>query len=225
MNDKQLCSELGITPEQLADWLKLGLPHGGTKRRRTFDAQVVADWLVERGLYKRPAGVVTTLRDVAKYFDTTSRNVGYWKDQGMPWQPGHYDLDAIAEWREARFGKRVGGEPEDEKQDSRGFWEAKRAKIAAEREAIKLARERGEVIDVGVATRLIGQHIAQVKVQLEQLPDYALSLVTLTAAEKKKFRERLKTRIRDLCEQFGRSLEELAQTAAGEDVDEASDDE
>ncbi len=212
----EIARELQVDEAKVRAWIKQGLPRGGTARKPDFDAEVVSKWLVDRGLYKRPLGIATSLRDVARHFGVSSRAVGYWKDGGMPWQPGRYDLDAIEAWRAAQRGN-----DNEQEEDTRGYWETKRSRAAAMLAELALGQKRGELIEVDLAARLVGQHVAAVKAQLEQLPDYVLSLVKLPPAGKRSLRDGCRKKVRDLCEAFQRSLADLAAAVKSHGAEEA----
>jgi len=169
---------------------------------------------------KQPAAVasqvVATIAAAAKACDVHERTLKSWLARGCPGKRGAYDLAAIAAWREANLGV----SEDSSEADSRGYWETRRARAAAEIAELDLAQKRRELIDVGTATRVIGQHIAEVKTQLGQLPDFVLSTLRLPAAQKKTARERVAAKVRDLCDTFERSLRELAAAAGQAEGDE-----
>lgn len=155
--------------------------------------------------------VVATIAAAAKACDVHERTLKSWLARGCPHKRGAYDLAAIAAWREANRGVTDNAE----ESDTRGFWETRRARAAAESAELELSQKRRELIDVGTATRVIGQHVAEVKTQLGQLPDFVLATLKLPPAQKKIARDRLAAKVRELCETFERSLRELA-VAAGQ---------
>lgn len=59
-----------------------------------------------------PPRVVKTLVEIAKYFNVSVRQVGYWRADGMPSGPGSfgpYDLEAIDRWLSRREARVRGG--------------------------------------------------------------------------------------------------------------------
>lgn len=155
---------------------------------------------------------VATIAAVARHFEVHERTVKSWFGKGCPHERGKYDLAAIAEWREANLG--VGDE---EQSAERGAWETRRSRAAALKAELEVKQLEGRLIDVTRAAQIVGQHVAEVKAHLQQLPNFAASLVKLTAAQKRAFLKSMELKIRKLCEAFEQSLLELAKAAAAQE--------
>lgn len=199
MNAKQLCKALEIDAEQLAEWRKLGLPSKKGSRGREFDQAAVAAWLVEKGLAKPKTGVVSRQADVAKHFGVSTKTVQNWQEAGMPFSRGRYDLDAIAEWREARFGK-AEDEVESQDPDKRGYWATRREKAAALKLELELAELEGRLVDPAVPTQLFRAHIVEANTLLDQLIDRSSSFLPegLKPADKRTYNLRITQAVRDI---------------------------
>lgn len=155
----------------------------------------------------------TTIAAVARNFEVHERTVKSWFAKGCPHERGKYDLAAIAEWRESNIG--VG---DDEQAAERGAWETRRSRAAALKAELELKQLAGQLIDVKRTAQFVGQHTTEVKAHLMQLPDFAASLVKLSAAQKRPFLDALRKKIRQLCEGFERSLTKLAEANVEEET-------
>lgn len=81
----------------------------------------------------RDPWIVSTQREVARFFDVQFSRVRRWVDEGMPGRAGRYDLSRIVRWRETK--------------DPEAKARAKRAQIKAEREESDWNREKGNLIE------------------------------------------------------------------------------
>ena len=163
-----------------------------------------------------PAKVAATIAAVARHFEVHERTVKSWFAKGCPHERGKYDLTAIAEWREANLG--VGDE---EQAAERGAWETRRSRAAALKAELELKQLAGQLIEVKLAAQFVGRHTTEVKAHLMQLPDFAASLVELSAAAKRPFLDAMRKKIRQLCEGFERSLAKLAESNVEEETEAA----
>lgn len=153
----------------------------------------------------KKAPVIATAAAAAKRVGVSERVLRSWLAAGCPGKRGHYDCAQIAAWREGnkRPAPPVGGDK----------WEERRRAAVAQREELKLQRERGELIAVSRAAQIVGQHIAEVATHLDALPDFAVAGQRLAAEAKKKITERLKAKIRELRATLEKSLRDVALTA------------
>lgn len=156
---------------------------------------------------REPSATVKTIAAVAKRLAVDERTVKTWLAAGCPGEQGAYDVDAIAAWRAAH--KKAAPAAEGE----RAKYAARYELAHAEREELKLQRERGDLILVSRAAQVMRQHVAEAVTHLDQLADYAVAGQRLPAEAKKKIRERLKTRLRDIRLALEKSLKEMARTA------------
>lgn len=86
--------------------------------------------------------IVTTLEQVAKVFEVSTRTVQFWKRDGMPVMPdGRYNLDDIRKWRIARGDHKCS--PEALTKDALS---AELQKIKIKREEMRFQKEMGELI-------------------------------------------------------------------------------
>ena len=157
-----------------------------------------------------------TIAAAARELGVDERTLKTWLGKGCPrGQGGGYDVAAIRAWREANL-KVQRLEPTELR--GRAHWEKRKARADAKMRELELKLKQRELIEVDVAARVIGQHIAEVKAHLGQLPDFMLSLVKVPAGQAKQVRERLKGKLNDLCEVLERSMHELT-TGGGDDED------
>lgn len=164
---------------------------------------------------RKSASVVATIAAAATHFGVADRTLQRWIARGCPGEPGKYDLAAIAAWREANLGRAR----DDTATHERVEWDTRAARASALMKEMELKEREGRLIDVDQAAAVVGRHVAEVKAHLQQLPDYAASLVKLPAGKKRVFVEAMRQKIRSLCTTFEHSLIELAEAAAGNDVD------
>ncbi len=157
----------------------------------------------------KPKRIVPRLKDVALELGKGERTVQYWKDRGMPGTAGAYDLDAILAWYAETFGAKDDG-PDDEV--SRGYWETRRSKAAALRDELKLAEQRGQVVDVDVPAREFGAFLVEARAILEQLPDFMLAQLPkkFPAGERKELLAKTRKRVADVLTNLQKALEKKA---------------
>lgn len=158
---------------------------------------------------RKPSANVKTIAAVGRRLYVDERTVKTWLAAGCPGEAGAYDVEAIAEWRAENRRPARQTVPEGE----RAKYAASREKAQAKREWLKLRRERGDLILVSRAAQVMRQHVAEVVTHLDQLPDFAVAGQGLPAETKKKIRDRLKARIRDMRLSLEKSLKEMARTA------------
>ena len=150
---------------------------------------------------------VATIAAAAAAIGVHQRTLKEWLSRGAPGSAGKYDVQAIEAWREATL------RPTPEAGDD---WQKRRTAAQAQREEIRLSRDRRALIEVAEAERIVKRHAAEVRAHLDQLPDFAASLVKLTAAKKKQFVAALGAKVRELCAAFERAERELAEACEGE---------
>ena len=105
---------------------------------------------------KEQLGRLTSLREVAEWFEVPAGTARTWSADGMPGQPRKYEIKAILLWLMSS-GRRWGWMPDDLKRerltdddpmlqeaDSEGLERYRMAR--AQQEEIKLAEKRGEVV-------------------------------------------------------------------------------
>lgn len=139
MTTKELCHALGISVKQLTAWRKRGLPATKDGRFWEYEPEAVREWLIAEGLAK-PQQLVATQAQVAEHFERHERTVAGWFGAGCPGKPGHYDLDAIQAWLDARSGKT--DDPELAGPASAGLERYRQARAAiAELELARLRRQ------------------------------------------------------------------------------------
>ncbi len=159
--------------------------------------------------------IAATIAEVARHFEVHERTVKSWFAKGCPHERGAYDVAAIEAWRESNVApadEDAGGE--------RGIWETRRSRAEALKKELDLEVARGNLIEVQLASTVIGRHVAEVKAHLNQLPAFAASLVKLSAEQKRNFLAALAKKVHQLCEGFEQSLVELSGAANNEDVSE-----
>jgi len=193
MNAKDLRIALGITAYRLRRWLAQGLPHTRRGRAYDFDPPQVREWLLAQGLASTPtpARIAATRADVAAYFDVHERTVANWLAMGCPGEHGHYDLAAIAAWRSDQ------GKPPTADADGP---RARLARLRGDREELRLAVDRRELIPADPTIRLISRTIHTAKARLDQLPEQLLAEIAehLPADQLAPLRRRLQQTV-DAC--------------------------
>lgn len=165
---------------------------------------------------KRKKKLAPTIAAVAEHFERDQRTIKTWLEKGCPGRgSGGYDLVAIAEWRDANI--RSGDErPAGE----RGEWEIRHSAAQAQLAELRLAKLRGELVEVAAVADHYGRHIAEAKTLLEQLPDRLLAgLPKANAKQRRAFLDRTQAAVRDVLTALQRALETEADTLAdgGED--------
>lgn len=157
-----------------------------------------------------PSSVVKTIAAAAKRVGVAERVLAGWLAAGCPGETGAYDVDAITAWRAANR------RPARNKAEGSDNWEKQRRKYAAKREKLKFQRERGELIMVSRAAQVIKQAVAEVTTHLDQLPDYAVAGCRLPADTRRKLKERIKAKVRELRSTLEGTFREMARTAKRE---------
>ncbi|MGE0605532.1 MAG: hypothetical protein AB7O62_00295 [Pirellulales bacterium] len=112
------------------------------------------------------ANIVATIDELAAALGIGARQVGYDLRAGMPGERGRYNVAAAAEWRSARktVAAAIAGD---------GAQAAARRRLdlaKAEREEIKLARDRGELVPAAEVASLVIAHVTECRAHLEELP-------------------------------------------------------
>lgn len=158
---------------------------------------------------RRKPSSLTSIAAVAKRLGVAERTVNSWLAAGCPGEPGAYDVDAITAWRAAHKKAAPAAAAEGE----RAKYAARYELAHAAREELKLRREQGDLILVSRAAQIVRQHVAEAVTHLDQLADFAVAGQRLAADAKKKIRERVKSRVRDIRLALEKSLKEMARTA------------
>ncbi|HEY1064751.1 MAG TPA: hypothetical protein VGE52_01515 [Pirellulales bacterium] len=146
-----------------------------------------------------PRRIVHSLAAVGVEFDVSERTVASWKAKGMPHEGSVYDLDEIAEWREAYYA-----EAADETGDMAAL-QKRKLLLDIEKREIEVARARGLVIDVGVIRSALLPWLYTVRALLEQMPD-RLAVVHADAAS---LRATADAAIADVCKVIGEGVADL----------------
>jgi phage terminase Nu1 subunit (DNA packaging protein) len=165
INTRALADLLHVTPRVIRRWIAKGLPHTRGRRGYVFAPPAVLDWLLTHDL-RLPT--LSTRAEVAAWLDVHERTIANWLAMGCPGEPGQYDLAAIAAWRTAQ-----GKSPTPDGEAP----QARLARVRAEREELRLAVDRRELIPADPALRLISRTIHESKARLDQLPDQLLAIV------------------------------------------------
>ncbi|HJT34856.1 MAG TPA: hypothetical protein VJ783_22705, partial [Pirellulales bacterium] len=119
-------------------------------------------------------------------------------------------IDAIRAWRAATR------KPTPASDGGRAKWEEKKARAEALMKELRYREARGQLVSVARASQVIKRHISEVNTHLDQLPDYAVASARLPDEHKKKLRERIKAKVRDLRATLERSLRAMAKEARTE---------
>ena len=149
----------------MADWLKQASQADLVQLQSLIDASAVPSV---------PGRVILrTLGEVAEWFGLELQTVKQWRvgPNGCPGEEGAYDVQAIARWRLARNA----GSRGDSGVRSELEQQALRLQIA--RAELKLQAESGELVTRAAAKSAIRGMFANLKSQIEQLPDALAPLV------------------------------------------------
>ena len=154
MTADQLCEALGITADQLAAFVRAGMPSKGRGKRRRFDPDLVGDWLLTTG---RATLIVSSLAEVGRHFGVSERTAAGWRAKGMPGEPGAYDIDRIEQWRD-----------QGESTTTNRF-QAELMRIRAQRELLELEREQEKLIPVDEPIAFMAKTVTLATIYLEQM--------------------------------------------------------
>jgi len=165
VGENDLKTRLGIDGVRLESFIKAGLPCEQVNGQRLFLPEAVADWLIDNGyaVYQ----VATTRAQVANHFGVTTRTIAYWSSEGMPGEPGSYDLAAIEEWRQQKRG-----ESADQNDSERG----KIMAVDRQLKELKLRQQLGEVAPVDPLLRRMERRIHEAKAILNQIPELVVAV-------------------------------------------------
>lgn len=159
---------------------------------------------------KPPATTVSTIAAAASRLGVHPRTLKEWLAGGAPGKEGAYDVEAIRAWRAATRKAQPASE------GGRAKWEERKARAEALIKELRYRESRGQLVSVARASQVVRQHISEVNTHLDQLPDYAVASSRLPTEQKKKLRERIKAKVRDLRATLERSLRALAKAAQTE---------
>lgn len=179
----QLAEQLAVPVARVEAWLAEGLPATTRDDGATvLEAAAVRAWLIQSGKASiqesgiAAARVARTRHEVAHHFGVSQRTVADWlTDPSFPGragspgrQDGYFPLEEIAKWWATRSDKGL----EKAGEGAPGANARERLnEIKAEREAIKLAQDRQQVIDAEETERFLVRTIHAAKSVLEQLAD------------------------------------------------------
>lgn len=223
----ELRKRLGITQHTLTGLVREGLPHQADGKRKLFDEEQVAEWLIEndRAIVEGnghdsgngASRVARTRKGCADHFQVNVRTVSDWMDDetfparaATPGQRnGYYPLDEIREWIQKRDATRPFGPQVDLRDDLLA--------IRVERERRRNLQEAGELAPIEDMVELVQRLTNVAKRLLESLPDESakdlpVSLPEETrAAIKRKWQQRIE------------EIERVISEAIAGDADEADE--
>jgi len=159
-----------------------------------------------------PSPIETTIAAAAKRLGVHERTLKEWLGVGCPGERGKYDVDAITAWRSANRAP-----PKSQEGGGRSKWERRKSRAEALTKELHYEQQQQKLLLVDRAVQVMRQHVAEVKTQLEQLPDKIVAAVKLPTAEKKKLRAKVAGWVRAYCTSFESSLRALAKTAKQDD--------
>lgn len=194
-----------------------GLPFRTLDGEREFSPPLVRDWLMERGYVQADPVVVGTVKAVAEHFGVTSRTVQNWKDAGMPWRAGYFDLTAIAAWREANKGDST----KQVELQERGAWETQLAQFKAQRAKLEYEELAGQLIKIDGPKRIVEQTIHAIRTHLEQFPDRLAGMLNYPV-ERTALLNTAKLAMTDLLRTVQHQLRESVDEDASDEQDEAA---
>ncbi len=155
MNIDEICQHLGVDEAKIEEWMTLGLPFEGTKRKPEFNEYKVTAWLLEEGIAQLDDNrVAKSLNETAKRLGFNFKTVHGWSQQyDFPGCPGYYPLEKIDAWQKSRqatrrinqymsvgqaFEKTNGTKPESNGEEH--------LTIKQRRDLLKLKQEEGELV-------------------------------------------------------------------------------
>lgn len=224
----QLREQLGITQRALSNLIRDGLPCLAEGRRKVFEEEDVARWLLannravlkEEEATKESPRVARTRKECAEHFHVHLRTVADWLEEpGFPGRAGtrgrrdgHFPLDEIAAWIETRDALRNGGP----RLDTPGLRD-EMLSIKIQRERHRLAEEEGRLARIEDMVELVERLTNTAKRLLESLPDEAAKDLPedLPAHTKTAVIKRLRRRIFD--------IERVVSEAIAGDTDDTED--
>lgn len=219
---------LGITQPQLTKWITAGMPHELDGRRKLFDEEAVAAWLIENGHAEEVAEesaqsvgqICTTRREAAaalgvslRYFSEWLNEPGFPGFSGSPGrQDGYFPISEIEAWRanHPKFGQTGSGN------DSRDRINVARAKKLE----LEYERELESLISVDVVERFIVRTLSAAKAILETLDEEVIALMPESIDAKT--RTKIRRKVGDKVDQIQSTLAELIE---GDEDEEDVDDE
>ena len=150
---------------------------------------------------RKRSRIVETRAAVARHFGVAERTVGNWISRGMPGSPGRYDTERIAAWREGLDSatKADRDKPVSDRQ--------RLDRIRADREALRLARERHQLVPLEAVRRLFIRHVDEAKAILMQIPDAVIG--ALPAKTTTKDRQNIGRDARRIVEDTCQALSDL----------------
>jgi hypothetical protein len=107
--------------------------------------------------------VVKKLTEVAFFFNVSPAAVNMWKLKGMPGQPGAWDLDKIAAWKEENIRK-----PQTKTQEG-ARWSAEYKKMRAIRESLLVAKMKESLVSREKVDEMLTARAIEFRQSLEQL--------------------------------------------------------
>ncbi|HEY3965485.1 MAG TPA: hypothetical protein VGM05_13095 [Planctomycetaceae bacterium] len=126
------------------------------------------------------AYVVTSAAEVASFARVSARTVATWLARGMPGGSGRYDLRDVFEWVRVHVPvphsvAKAAGRPQLAVDPPTGptkdDLEKDKLRIGNERLALRLARERGELINRAAAVAEVEQLFCAIAARLDSVPD------------------------------------------------------
>jgi excisionase family DNA binding protein len=194
MTSDELAKALGVNRQQVGKWVKRGMPHSRNGRVYVFDDEAVREWLLRKGIVEAE-NVVGSYGDVANHFGVSERTVQYWKNKGMPGEPGYFNLDAVKLWREEQ-GQTSGTSTTTSQARERLI------EIEVETKALRLAILQGNLVELDQVRRLLVRHVHEAKSVLERVPDLVLAELPVKTPKriKRRIRATVTRLLDDACE-------------------------
>lgn len=190
----ELREQLGISQRALSKFVADGLPHQVEGRRKLFDEDAVAQWLVDMNLAtldedEPSPPVARTRKECAEHFGVHLRTVADWlEEESFPGRAGtrgrrdgYFPLDEIAEWIRQRDALRSGG-PQIDLPDLRNELLA----IRIERERRRNQEEEGSLAPIADMVELVQRLTNAAKRILESVPDEAAKELPADMSDKVK---------------------------------------
>jgi len=192
---RQLAGMLGTTPQRIGWWIRKGLPYESRNGSYRFAPAKVEAWLLAKGLIKEAGAelpgtrVATGRAECAREWGVAERTISGWHHRdGFPGRPadpgkknGYYPLDEIDVWlvrqgiHPTKSVRRAGGGATSDSDDAVKLERVRLLKVQRKERELRLAQQRGELIEVATVTAFISRQINQAGPLIDEIPDRALA--------------------------------------------------
>jgi phage terminase Nu1 subunit (DNA packaging protein) len=116
--------------------------------------------------------VVPTLAGVQRFFNCSHQTSKEWRNQGMPVRDdGKYDLKAIFDWWLSKGKWRHTSHGKEAIAKARAPLEEQKLEVEVDHKRLKLARDKGELVERELAHATVEEMFHRVRTRLEAIPE------------------------------------------------------